>query len=208
MKATRKHFHSRVIFLLMGMALLSMPFSHAVAADTNDKQERAAQRRLQMMQQKLEQENTTLKEQLKELESKFSAAEATLSKQKQNTKKFQAEKSEQKTQLSSCQSAQQATSSELSVTQEKLGISEAQIKQLNSEKVRLEIALTEQKTEVHACQEKNVNLINQSTELMKKYEKKALSGVEPLIGLKGVEIENRFQDYRDQAGNQLYKPRR
>ena len=43
---------------------------------------------------------------------------------------------------------------------------------------------------------------------MKKYEKGALSGVEPLTGLKGVEIENRFQDYRDQAEAQLYKPRK
>lgn len=208
MKTTRKHFYSRAICLLMGAALLSMPFSHAVAADKNDKQERAVQRRLQMMQQKLEQENSTLREQLKELESKFAAAQTTLSRQKQNTSKLQAEHSEQETQLSSCQSAQQATSSELSVTQEKLGISEAQIKQLNSEKARLETALTEQKTEVHACQEKNVNLINQSKELMKKYEKGALSGVERITGLKGVEIENNFQDYRDQAESQLYKPRR
>lgn len=191
----------------MGAALLSMPFSHAVATDKNDKQERAVQRRLQMMQQKLEQENSTLREQLKELESKFAAAQATLSRQKQNTSKLQAENSEQGTQLNSCQSAQQATSSELSVTQEKLGISEAQIKQLNGEKAQLETLLSQQKAEVHACQEKNVNLINLSTKLMKKYEQKALSGVEPLTGLKGVEIENRFQDYRDQAGNQLYKPR-
>ena len=78
----------------------------------------------------------------------------------------------------------------------------------NKEKARLEIALSQQKYEVNACQEKNANLINSSVELIKKYEKEALSGVEPLTGLKGIEIENNFQDYRDQAESQSYKPRK
>lgn len=219
MKPTRENTFSSVICLLLGMTLLSLPCSNAVAADTKSKQERAAQFRLQQMQQQfeqdkaaLEQENAALKERLKKGESKFAAIQKELALQQQEMSKFQAENSEKETQLNFCrreaESAQLAARNELAATQQHLQQSEVLNKQLNGEKSRLEIALAEQKTEVHACQTKNANLLNVFKEMTNKYEKAELKYVEPLTGLQGVQIENSFQDFRDQAEAQLYKPRK
>ena len=212
--------------LLLGLALLSLPCSHAVAADKKDKQERVTQFRLQQLQQKfeqdkaaLEQENTALKERLKKDETKLAAVQKTLAKQRKESSKLQAIFSEKDTQMTSChreaESAQLAARSELAANQQKLheaaqNLQQREVlnKQLNGEKSRLEMALVEQKTEVHACQVKNASLINMFKEMANKYEKAELKGVEPWTGLKGVEIENSFQDARDQAEAQLYKPRK
>lgn len=233
MNPTQKDTRSRVICMLMGVALLSMPFSHAVAADSKNKQERAAQRRLQQMQQKfeqdkaaLEQEKVTIKEQLKKGETKLAAVQKALSKQKQETSRLQAENSEKDTQLATkdtqlasyqreAESAQLAARNKLAAKQQELDEamrnlqqSEALNRQLNADKLRLGIEIAEQKSEVHACQVKNTNLIDMFNKMASKYEKAELKGVEPFTGLKGVEIENRFQDTRDQAEAQIYKPRK
>lgn len=226
MKHADKNSRTRLSGLLLGLALLSLPCSHAFADDTKNKQERAAQRRMQQMQQKfeqdkaaLEQENAALKEQLEKGEEKLAAARETLARQRKEIKKLKAEYSEKETQMASCrreaESARLAARNELAATQQKLGEamqhlkqSEALNKQLDGEKSRLEIALAEQKAEVHACQVKNGSLIDMFKEMAKKYEKAELKYVEPLTGLKGVEIENSFQDARDQAEAQLYKPRK
>lgn len=167
-----------------------------------------AQFRLQQMAQKLEQdkaaleqENAALKEQVKGNEAKLAAARAANAQYRREEENTQQARMADQEKIADIQG-------KLEVAGQSLKQSEAQIKQLNGEKAQLGTALAEQKSEVHACQEKNTNLINLSKELMKKYEKEALSGVEPITGLKGVEIENRFQDYRDQAENQLYKPRK
>jgi hypothetical protein len=47
--------------------------------------------------------------------------------------------------------------------------------------------------------------IRTSTHIHKRAE---LKYVEPLTGLEGVEIENRFQDARDRAEAQLYRQRK
>ena len=102
-------------------------------------------------QQTLNQENATLKQQIKDLEAKLAAGQSILSKQKQSVSKLQTQNSEQDTLLNSCQGAHQATRSELEVTL-------AQKNQLsdesNKERARLETALSQQKHEVNACQEK------------------------------------------------------
>lgn len=196
------------VCLLIGIALFPFASSTAMAAEKDDKQARAAQRRLQQLQQvqqKLEQENTSLKEQLKELETRLAATQAKISAQNQSLTKLQALNSEQDSQVSACQNAQLVAQE---AARNELEVKEAQRKQLGEDKAKLEIALSQHKTEVQACQQKNTNLINASLELMKKYEKKALSGVEPLTGLKGVEIENSFQTYRDQTESQYYRPAR
>lgn len=219
MKHTDKNSHTRMSCLLLGMVLLSVPCSYAVAADAQSKQERAAQRRMQQMQQKfeqdkaaLEQENTALKEQLKKNEEKLAASQKVLAKHQLETKKVQAENSEKDTQLNACrreaESAQLAARNELAANQKSLQQSEVLNKQLTGEKSRLESALAEQKSEVHACQVKNGNLIDMFKETTKKYEKEELKNVELFTGLKGVEIENGFQDSRDKAEAQFYKPRK
>lgn len=219
MKHTDRNSHTRISCLLLGLALLSLPFSHAVATDTKSKQERSAQRRLQQMQQKfeqdkaaLEQENAALKEQLKKGEEKLAATQQVLAKQRQEIKKLEAGHSEKETQMASCQreteSARVAARDELAASQQNLRQSEALNKQLNGEKSRLEIALAEQKAEVRSCQAKNVNLVGIFKGMTNKYEKAELNGVEPFTGLKGVEIENSFQDVRDQVEDQLYRPRK
>lgn len=226
MKHADRNSRTRISGMLLGLVLLSLPCSHAVAADKKDKQERIAQFRLQQMQQKfeqekaaLEQENTALKEQLEKDKAMLATTGEALAKQRQEMKKLKAEYSENETQMASCQreaeSARVAARSELAASQQKLAEtvqnlrqSEALNKQLNGEKSRLEIALAEQKAEVHSCQAKNANLINMFKEMTNKYEKAELKGVEQFTGLKGVEIENSFQDARDQAETQLYKPRK
>lgn len=219
MNLIQKNGRSRVMCMLMGVALLSVPFSHAVADDTKNKQERAAQRRMQQMQQKFEQdkaalgqENAAFKEQLEKSEAKLAAVNKTLAGQKGKINKLKAEITEKDTQLATChrdaESAGLAARNELAVKQQNLKQSEALNKQLNGEKSRLEVALAEQKAEVNACQVKNSNLINMFKEMANKYEKAELKGVEPWAGLKGVDIENAFQDSHDQARAQLYKPRK
>jgi chromosome segregation ATPase len=212
----------RLSSLLLGLALLSLPLSHAVAAektDKKDKQERAAQFRLQQLQQKfeqekaaLEQENAALKEQLKKGEAVLAVTKKSDLSQRSKVSGMQAEIAEKDTQLASCrrdaESAKLAAQKELSAKQQSLQQSEALNKQLNGEKSRLETALAEQKSEVASCQVKNTNLLNQNKEMANKYEKTALKEVEPLTGLKGVAIENGFQDARDKAEAEVYKPRK
>ena len=207
MKIFQANSFRRISSMLLGLAVISLP-SYAVAAEKSDKQDRAMQRRLQQMQQvqqKAEQENADLKEQLKELGTKLTAVQAELSRQKKQQGKLELQNSDQTAQqtakISACQSAQQTTLNELE-------INVAGVKQLREEKSRLEASLSAQKNEVSSCQEKNLKLKNDAQEMIKKYEKQALSGVEPLTGLKGVEIENSFQDYRDQVENQHYMPRK
>lgn len=202
MKHDDKHYsHTRMSGLLLGLVLLSLPCTHAVADDMKDKQERLAQFRMQQMKQKfeedkavLEQENATLKEQLKK-------AEARLAKQRQETNNFQAENSQKEALLLSCQR-------DAEIAQQKLEQSEMFNKQLTDEKSRLETALAKQNNEVQACQKKNTSLISLFKEMASKYEKAELKNVEPFTGLSGVEIENHFQDSVDQAENQLYQPRK
>jgi len=226
MKHADKNSHTRIPGLLLGLLLLSLPFSYAVAADTKTKQERAAQFRLQQLQQKfeqekavLEQENAALKEQLKKDEAMHAVARKTLAKQQQDMKEAKAEFSTKETQLSSClrdsENAQIAARNLLEASQQKLAEtvqnlqqSAALNKQLEGEKSRLETALAQQKSEVGSCQVKNASLIQLFKETTEKYEKESLQKVEPWTGLKGVEIENHFQDVRDQAEAQLFKPRR
>lgn len=205
--------------LLLSLVMLSLPCSDAVAADTKTKQERAAQFRMQQMQQKfeqdiaeLEQENASLKEQLKNGGAALDGAMKTLDKQKRHINKFEAEMAGKDTQLATClreaESAKIDAHNELATRQQNLQQSESLNKQLKGEKSRLESALAEHKAEVHACQEKNASLLDMFEETAKKYEKAELKGVEPFTGLKGVKIENDFQDIRDRAEAQLYKPRR
>lgn len=219
MKPAGKISRIRATGLLLGVALLSLPYTSAVAADTKSKQERAAQFRLQQMQQKfeqdkaaLEQESAALKEQLKKGEAELTAARKALARQRQELSKLQEEISGKDTQLVSChreaESARLAARNELVATQQKLKQGEALNKQLDGEKSRLEISLAEQKSEAHACQAKNASLIDMFKEMASKYEKAELKGVEQFTGLKGVEIENRFQDKRDLAEAQLYRPRK
>ena len=191
--------------LLLGMAFLSLPFSHAVADEKKDKQERMAQFRLQQLQQKLEQdkaaleqENAALKEQLKTIETK-------LAREKQQMKQAQTESSQKETELFSCH--RDAENAQLTA-QHSLEESEMLNKKLSAEKLMLETALAEQKNEVHACQVKNTNLINMFKDMAHRYEKAALKEVEPFTGLKGVDIENRFQDSIDLAVNERFKPRK
>lgn len=208
MKTTRKHIHSRLTFLLVGVTLLSMPFSQAIAADTKSKQERAAQNRLQQMQRKfeqdkaaLEQENAALKEKIKGNEAKLAAARSANSQYSREAASTLQARAEDQAKIAEIKG-------KFEIAEQSLKQNEAQNKQLSSEKAQLSFALAEQKAEVQACMAKNTNVINLSKELMKKYEKAALSGVEPMTGLKGVEIENRFQDYHDQAENQIFRPRK
>lgn len=219
MKPAGKISRIRAIGLLLGVALLSLPCTNAIAADTKSKQERAAQFRLQQMQQKfeqdkaaLEQESAALKEQLKKGEAELAAGRKALARQQRELDKLREEISGKDTQLASChreaESARLAARNELVATQQKLRQGEVLNKQLDGEKSRLEIALAEQKTEVRACQAKNASLIDMFKEMASKYEKAELNGVEQFTGLKGVEIENRFQDSRDQAEAQLYRPRK
>lgn len=219
MKPSGKEGRIRAIGLVLGVALLSLPCTNAVASDTKSKQERAAQFRLQQVQQKfeqdkaaLEQESAALKEQLKQGEAELAAARKALARQRRELDKLHEEISGKDTQLASChreaESARLAARDELAAVQQKLRQGEALSKQLDGEKSRLELALAEQKTEARACQAKNASLIDMFNEMASKYEKAELNGVEQFTGLKGVEIENRFQDSRDQAEAQLYKPRK
>jgi len=226
MKLSDKNSRTGIASLLLGIALLSLPCTQAVAADKRDKQERAAQFHLQQLQQKfeqdkaaLEQENAALKEQLKKEENRMAVAKKALAKQQQEMKEAEAEYSTKETQLFSChrdaENAQIAARSQLEASQQKLAETAQNLqqstthnKQLEGDKSRLETALAQQKTEVGSCQVKNASLIQLFKETTEKYEKAELKKVEPWTGLKGVEIENGFQDARDQAEAQLFKPRK
>jgi len=226
MKLSNKNSRTRIFSLLLGIALLSLPCAHAVAADKKDKQERAAQFRMQQLQQKfeqdkaaLEQENAALKEQLKKEETRLAVSKKALAKQQQEMKEAEAEFSTKETQLFSChrdaENAQIAARSQLEASQQKLAETVQNLqqsatlnKQLEGDKSRLETALAHQKTEVGSCQVKNASLIQLFKETTEKYEKDSLQKVEPWTGLKGVEIENHFQDARDLAEAQQFKPRK
>ena len=68
--------------------------------------------------------------------------------------------------------------------------------------IKLQIGtLTQTRTEVAACEEKNVKLYGYATELMQRYRDKgtfdALTQAEPVTGLKQARIDNLLEEYRD-----------
>ena len=73
--------------------------------------------------------------------------------------------------------------------------------------IKLQIGtLTQTRTEVAACEEKNVKLYGYATELMQRYRDKgafdALTQAEPVTGLKQARIDNLLEEYRDKLETQ------
>jgi chromosome segregation ATPase len=210
MRNSKRPLLTGVCFLFGSVLFLSS----AMAADRN---EREAVRRMQIMQQQLNEEKSTLEKDKNDLTQKVDE----LTKQTVSTQ-LKADQAERKkgaltTELAATKQALVASTAEAATLKEKLRLAErtqaeviSQNKQ-ETEKSQLQIGLAQKAVEqrgqaLGVCEQKNLKLYQLNREILGQYHHKGMLGVltqvEPLTGIESVRMENILQEYRDKLDAQ------
>jgi len=193
-----------VVPVLFGALLLAMWFP--VAAQDKSAKDRDSLNRLQRTVAKLQQENAALVREKGELAAKLASNEKEL-----EGIKGDAVRSRQR--AAAGEKEHGVLKQELVVLKQKLDVSEKQSSQLGVElkeghlaRQRIEadrdaigVRFKRETAALNACVAANDKLYVLSRELMKEYEKAAIDRVDPVFGLRMVEIESNAQLYRDRA---------
>ena len=83
------------------------------------------------------------------------------------------------------------------------------LRRTESEKNLLQETVVSQAQQIETCESHNVKLLQVNHDLLGQYEKKgffdSLMQREPIIGLKGVELENIVQDYQDRLDRLVFR---
>lgn len=160
----------------------------ARAADAADQKVERMQRMLRQVSQErdsLQAENTRLKSEIEELNRKNVGAkkssDAALAKSRESIAALNAD-------------MQQAMQN---------------LRRTESEKNLLQETVVSQAQQIETCESHNVKLLQVNHDLLGQYEKKgffdSLMQREPIIGLKGVELENIVQDYQDRLDRLVFR---
>ena len=108
--------------------------------------------------------------------------------------------------LESVKSEKEVLSVKLADTGKQLADTTVKLKETEAERRRLETVGASQKETIAVCEGNNAKLYQYGTEVLCQYQHKgctaALLQVEPVTGLKRVEIENLMEDYRDKFDQQ------
>jgi chromosome segregation ATPase len=177
--------------VMLGMAMLMTVFltpSETKAADAEDQKVLRVQRMLRQVSQEreaLQAENTRLKSEIEELNRKHAGI-------KKSSDAAQAKSRESIT----------ALNADLQHTTQNLHRTE-------SEKNLLQETVVGQAQQLETCESHNVKLLQVNRDLLGQYENKgffdSLMQREPIIGLKGVELENIVQDYQDRLDRLVFR---
>lgn len=198
------------------------------AADSGDKKEREALRKMRLMiqtfeQEKsaLQQENNSLNEKVKALGSQVgdikSASTGQIRKKDARLgeveKELVAVKQENQFLVAKLQSTQQSLE-ELTLkhkevvqaAQNSLQDGVKQGEEYNNKIKEAEVKISQQSQAIDMCEKKNLALYNLNMEILEKYKSKGVWGsfiqAEPFTQIKRVEIENTLQEYKDKLDSQ------
>ncbi len=216
------------LLLLASLAAIFPGFAFGQSnEDRRVGREREMLRRLQEQTKKAEQEKAALASELEGLKKKLKGAEqgaAKSGKKARDTEKALAlaeqrnaalmvEKTNLGERADQMQKSLQEVRADLARAEEKLNAGAAALDQATqagraqkADIERLQSVIGQRDGEIRACEAKNLKLYEYNLELLGRYEGKGILEVikqrEPLTGLKGVEMENLLEEYRDKLDDQ------
>ena len=221
----------RTLACIVLCTLLGTAFPGFVYGQANDdrrvSREREMLRRLQDQTKKAEQEKMSLVVELEELKKKLKGAEqgaAKVGRRSRDTEKSLAQAEQRNAalvvekvnlteRLDQMQKSLEEVRGDLARAEEKLSESgaalalAAQTRQTQKAEIdRAQSVLGQRDREIAACEVKNLKLYEYNVELLGRYQGKGFLDVlkqkEPLTGLKGVEMDNLLEEYRDKLDAQ------
>lgn len=213
---------------LLLLVIFTLGLAGNAAAESGDKKEREAQRKMRLMMQTfeqekavLQQENNNLNEKVKALGSQVGDIKSTSTGEirKKNArlgeleKELVAVKQENLSLVAKLQGAQQSleelTLKHKEVVQAAQNSIQDGVKQGEeySNKIKeAEAKIAQQSQTIDMCEKKNLALYELNVEILDKYKSKGVWGAfiqaEPFTQIKRVEIENTLQEYKDKLDSQ------
>lgn len=199
-----------ILFVLLGLGA-------AVHAQANTaSREKQFLRRLQIMQQQMNEQNAALQKERDDLAGQLKAAQASITSLKERSEKESGkaqglEKSLQAQQRDNTTLTQQLTEAQqaLATLRQEHESTLATLKASEDDNGRLEATGAEQRGQIADCEHKNLLLYQANTELLEKYQNKsawdALAQKEPFTGIEKVRIDNVLQEYRDKLAAECVK---
>lgn len=222
---------TRPVAGLVLLAVLAIIYAgHGFGQSTEDRRasrEREMLRRLQEQTRKAEQEKAALAAEVDELKKKLKGTEAgaaratrksrdtekALAQAEQANAALLVEKVNLSERVDQMQKSLQEVRGDLANAEGKLAESAAELDRTaregqaqKAEFERAQSVIGQRNREVAACEDKNLKLYEYNVDLLGRYQNKGLADVfkqrEPLTGLKGVEMENLLEEYRDKLDAQ------
>lgn len=195
--------------LLAILLLLSQPV--AASDDKKASREREQIRRLQQAQRDLEQERNRLQQEKTQLEAQFNEVGEKLTGAEKNLASATRRNALLSKELASAKTELGATTQKLEETGQREKDTAARLATAEGENRKLQAELRASQNDAATCEAKNVALYLRGRELLAKIEGQSaldrLLAAEPLFGIKGVEIENTVQEYRDKLEAEKYQRR-
>lgn len=200
------------VLIVLSSLLTAMPV-HAVKRDESADKRIAA--KLQAMVREVSAERDRLKTENATLAAENEQLKEQLNAEKQMAQAAASVETKLTGELSAAQGSNERLSSQLDKTKSKLHEVVEKYKQLNQEKNQLtgqfaELQQTQQftATELDGCENKNLELLKTTRMMMENFNSRSLFdtllGKEPILGFKGVEIENMIQEYQDKLAAHQY----
>lgn len=178
-----------LFWMLLPLTVVVGAYTEPVAAETvrRDGDDQRALAKTQHLLKQMSSERDALKSEIEKLKAEIDASNKKATRIKKNADAAAAaltKSKEENTQLS-----------------EQLRQAHQTIQQYDTDKRGLETLTTRQSKRIETCEANNAKLVGANRELLDKYKNKgvfdALFQREPVTGLKGVEIENVVEEYRD-----------
>jgi chromosome segregation ATPase len=194
--------------LIAASVALAMPAAYA--GDKKANKEREAARRVQILQQQFSTEKSALEKDKAELSQKVDEITKQAESARQGAAQLEHKRSSLTKELA-------AAKDELAALQEKLHKSEtahAELAALHKEELEknrkqvglLQAAVAQRGQALGGCEQKNAKLYQLNREILAQYRDKgfldALVQVDPLTGIKSVQVENTLEEYRDKLDAQ------
>jgi len=201
---------SRAVLVMLIAAGVALAMPAAFAGDKKGNKEREAARRVQIMQQQFAQEKATLEKDKSDLSQKVDDLTKQSESARQDATQLERKRSSLTRELATAKG-------EVATLREKLHKSETghaelvvlhkQESEKNQKQVGLlQAALAQRGQALGSCETKNGKLYELNREILAQYRDKdfldALVQVDPLTGIKSVQVENFLEEYRDKLDAQ------
>ncbi len=200
-----------ILFVLFGLGAAA----HAQADVAS--REKQFLRRLQVMQQQMNEQNAALRKERDDLAAQLEAAQASVASLKEKSQKASGKAQGLEKSLQAQQSDNASLTQQLAEAQQALATLRqehvntlATLKASEGDNRQFKAANAWQQRQIADCEHKNLLLYQANTELLEKYKNKnvwdALAQKEPFTGIEKVRIDNVLQEYRDKLAADRVKP--
>ena len=199
-----------ILFILFGLGAAA-----PAQADTASR-EKQFLRRLQIMQQQMNEQNAALRKERDDLAAQLQAAQASVARLEKKSRKASGQAQGLQTSLQAQQRDNATLTRQLTEAQQALAALRQQhentlatLKTSEDDNNKLKATGVEQRGQIADCEHKNLLLYQANTELLEKYQNKsawdALAQKEPFTGIEKVRIDNVLQEYRDKLAAECVK---